>query len=100
MKLSKQSPKYLYLSIGINQLEEITKNGLTKVKGKEIYLAENKKDAFVEGKIFLKNMQEGFSSGWDGFTNYLSSVKDEVKKEWDEFQDEIGTNSSYKELLK
>ena len=50
MKLTKQPPKYLYLGIGVNQLEEITKNGLTQVEGKEIYLFEDREDAFQEGK--------------------------------------------------
>jgi len=31
----------------------------------------------------------GFKSAWEGFTNYLSSTKDEVVSEWEEFQDEI-----------
>ena len=50
MKPTKQPSKYLYLGIGIDQLEEITKNGLAEVDGKKIYLFENKEDAFQAGK--------------------------------------------------
>jgi len=50
MKPTKQPPKDLYLGIGIDQLEEITKNGLAEVDGKKIYLFENKEDAFQAGE--------------------------------------------------
>jgi len=39
----------------------------------------------------------GFKSAWEGFTNYLSSTKDEVVSEWEEFQDEIDKTSSYEQ---
>jgi hypothetical protein len=32
---------------------------------------------------------------WEGFTNYLGATKEEVKKEWDEFQEEIDETSAY-----
>ncbi len=37
----------------------------------------------------------GIKSTWEGFTNYLTSTKEEVVNEWDEFQDEIDETSSY-----
>ena len=36
-----------------------------------------------------------FQDTWNGFTNYLSSTKKEVEKEWDEFQEEIDATSAY-----
>ena len=39
----------------------------------------------------------GIKSTWEGFTNYLTSTKEEVVNEWDEFQDEIDTTSSYEQ---
>jgi len=38
---------------------------------------------------------DNISSTWNGFTNYLTSTKEEVVSEWDEFQDEIDKTSSY-----
>ena len=31
---------------------------------------------------------------WEGFTNYLGATKEEVEKEWDEFQEEIDKTST------
>jgi len=31
---------------------------------------------------------------WEGVTNYLSATKEEVVKEWDEFQEEIDKTST------
>ena len=39
----------------------------------------------------------GFKSTWEGFTNYLTSTKEEIVSEWDEFQDEIDKTSSYEQ---
>jgi len=50
MKLIKQPPKYLFFGIGVDQLEEVIKNGLNEVEEKGIYLYEDREDAFQEGK--------------------------------------------------
>ncbi len=41
----------------------------------------------------------GVKSAWEGFKHYLTSTKDEIESEWDEFQEEIDKTDSYDQSL-